>query len=95
MTDFDAIDFFRDESGRRPVPVLRLRCAAQCPVRREPHHDVMMVTGYDEAIAVYSDTDTFSSCNSRRPGRSPVSRSRSRATTSTRSSSSSTATSCR
>jgi cytochrome P450 family 150 subfamily A5 len=24
----------------------------------------MMVTGYDEAIAVYNDTDTFSSCNS-------------------------------
>src|SRR6185369_11565475 len=25
---------------------------------------VMMVTGYDEAIAVYNDTETFSSCNS-------------------------------
>ena len=24
----------------------------------------MMVTGYDEAVAVYNDTDTFSSCNS-------------------------------
>src|SRR2546423_2018342 len=37
---------------------------AQCPVQRERHHDVMMVTGYDEAIAVYSDAATFSSCNS-------------------------------
>ena len=33
-------------------------------MRREPHHDVVMVTGYDEAIAVYHDTATFSSCNS-------------------------------
>ena len=33
-------------------------------MRREPHHGVMMVTGYDEAIAVYNDTATFSSCNS-------------------------------
>lgn len=62
--DLDSIDFFRD-----PAPVVdpypyydHLR--AQCPVVREPHHDVMMVTGYEEAIAVYHDTSTFSSCNS-------------------------------
>jgi cytochrome P450 family 150 subfamily A5 len=36
----------------------------QCPVRREPQQGVYMVTGYDEACAVYTDTDTFSSCNS-------------------------------
>jgi cytochrome P450 len=35
-----------------------------CPVQREPHQGVVMVTGYDEAMAVYHDTDTFSSCNS-------------------------------
>nr|WP_198429158.1 cytochrome P450 [Nocardia bovistercoris] len=34
----------------------------QCPVTREKHHDVMMVTGYDEALEVYNDTDRFSSC---------------------------------
>ena len=64
MTDFDAIDFFRgDELVADPYPYFDwLR--EQCPVRREPHHDVMMVTGYDEAIAVYNDTATFSSCNS-------------------------------
>jgi cytochrome P450 len=33
-------------------------------VRREPHHGVVMVTGYDEALAIYHDVDTFSSCNS-------------------------------
>jgi cytochrome P450 len=64
VTDYDAIDFFR---GRELIDDpygyfdwLR----SQCPVRRESHHDVMMVTGYDEAIAVYNDSDTFSSCNS-------------------------------
>ena len=30
---------------------------------REPHHGVVMVTGYEEAIAVYHDTATFSTCN--------------------------------
>src|SRR4029077_20028899 len=36
----------------------------RCPVTRESHHDVVMVTGYEEAIAVFHDTATFSSCNS-------------------------------
>jgi len=64
VTDFDAIDFFRgNECVADPYPYFEwLR--AQCPVQRERHHDVMMVTGYDEAIAVYNDTDKFSSCNS-------------------------------
>ena len=29
---------------------------------KEPFHDVYMVTGYDEAIAVYHDQATFSNC---------------------------------
>ena len=64
MTDFDGIDFFRDTAFvADPYPYFdHLR--AQCPVRREPHHDVVMVTGYEEAIAVLHDTATFSSCNS-------------------------------
>jgi cytochrome P450 family 150 subfamily A5 len=62
--DFDGVDFFRDEAlVVDPYPYFdHLR--EQCPVLREPHHDVVMVTGYDEAIAVYNDTATFSSCNS-------------------------------
>ena len=31
-------------------------------MHREPHKNVVMVTGYDEAMAVYHDTETFSSC---------------------------------
>ncbi|MFF0011416.1 cytochrome P450 [Streptomyces sp. NPDC005374] len=62
MDDFENIDFFRDERlVADPYPYFdALR--GQCPVRRENHHDVMMVTGYDEAVQVYNDADTFSSC---------------------------------
>ena len=62
--DYDAIDFFRgDELVEDPYPYFDwLR--TQCPVQRESQQGVYMVTGYDEACAVYTDTDTFSSCNS-------------------------------
>jgi cytochrome P450 family 150 subfamily A5 len=64
VSDFDAIDFFRDDTlVGDPYPYFdHLR--ERCPVQREAHHDVVMVTGYDEAVAVYHDTATFSSCNS-------------------------------
>ena len=35
---------------------------ARGPVQGEPHHKVVMVTGYDEALEVYHDSDSFSSC---------------------------------
>ncbi|MHB8465816.1 MAG: cytochrome P450 [Acidimicrobiales bacterium] len=64
MTDFDVADFFRDKTFvDDPYPYFDF-LREQCPVRREPHHDVVMVTGYDEACSVYQDTATFSSCNS-------------------------------
>jgi len=63
MTDFDAIDFFRDQSlVADPYPYYDF-LRSRCPVRREAHHDVMMVTGYEEALAVYHDPGLFSSCN--------------------------------
>ncbi len=62
MTDFEELDFFRgDELVADPYPyfdALRERC----PVRREPHHGVVMVTGYDEAVEIFHDSRTFSSC---------------------------------
>jgi cytochrome P450 len=33
------------------------------PIWREPHYGVFMVTGYEEARAIYGDTANFSSCN--------------------------------
>ena len=64
VSDLDEPDFFRDDSLLNdPYPYFdHLR--RRCPVQREPHHGVFLVTGYDEAIAVYRDTATFSSCNS-------------------------------
>jgi cytochrome P450 len=62
--DYDAIDFFRgNELVADPYPYFDwLR--AKCPVQREPQYGVYMVTGYEEACAVYTDPATFSSCNS-------------------------------
>ncbi len=64
MTDaVDASDFFRDDAlVGDPYPYFD-EIRGRCPVRREPHHGVVMVTGYDEAVAVYHDVETFSSCN--------------------------------
>jgi cytochrome P450 family 150 subfamily A5 len=64
MTDFETVDFFRDDSVvTDPYPYFDY-LRGRCPVQREPHHEVMMVTGYEEALAVYHDPEVFSSCNS-------------------------------
>jgi cytochrome P450 len=64
VSDFDAVDFFTDESlVADPYPYFDY-LRERCPVQREQQRGVMMVTGYDEAIAVYHDTASFSSCNS-------------------------------
>ena len=62
MTDIETKNFFTDpDLVQDPYPYYdALR--EGCPVGREPHHDVMMVTGYEEAIQVLSDEQTFSSC---------------------------------
>jgi cytochrome P450 len=63
MTDFETIDFFHDRAVQddpyRYYDALRQRS----PVWREPHYGVFMVTGHDEAVAIYNDPATFSSCN--------------------------------
>jgi cytochrome P450 len=62
VDDFDALDFFTDPSlVPDPHPYFdHLR--AKGPVVREPHHGVVAVTGYDEAVALYKDSESFSSC---------------------------------
>jgi cytochrome P450 len=62
--EYDDIDFFRgDELIADPYPYFdHLRSG--CPVQREPRHGVVMVTGYEEAVSVYTNTAAFSSCNS-------------------------------
>ena len=61
--DFAGRDFLTDpELASDPYPYYDW--LHECPVLREPTHDVVMVSGYDEAIAVWrDDRETFSACN--------------------------------
>ena len=62
MNDFTEMDFFRDsELIADPYPYYEA-LRQQCPVTREKHHDVTMVTGWAEACAVLNDAETWSSC---------------------------------
>lgn len=62
MNNFDFSDFFTDPSlVPDPHPYFDY-LRAKGPVTRESHHGVVAVTGYDEAMALYKDVDSFSSC---------------------------------
>jgi cytochrome P450 len=63
MGEFDGIDFFRGGDLIADPYSYFAHLREQCPVQREPYHDVVMVTGYDEAVSVYTNNTTFSSCN--------------------------------
>jgi cytochrome P450 len=65
MTDVDAVDIFTDEAlVEDPYPYFE-QLRARCPVAPIPGRDgVVGVTGYDEALAVYRDHETFSSISS-------------------------------
>ncbi len=60
--DIDAVDFFTDDTVLHDPYEYLAAVRNECPVRREPHHDVVMITGYEEAVAVYNDNVRFSSC---------------------------------
>ena len=56
-------NFFRDRAVQDdPYPYFDA-VREQSPVWREPHFGVFLVTGHDEALAVYNDSAQFSSCN--------------------------------
>lgn len=61
--DVEAVDFFTDATVvTDPYPYFdTLR--SRCPVHPVAHQGVVAVTGYDEAVEVYRDTATYSSCN--------------------------------
>ena len=57
---FGSIDFFTDPSlVPDPHPYFDY-LRRQNPVLRLPHHNVVAVTGWEEANAVYKDPETFS-----------------------------------
>ena len=63
-SDFEAHDFFRsDRFVNDPYPYFDY-LREQSPVQREPHHGIVMVTGYNEALEIYNDPVRFSSCMS-------------------------------
>jgi cytochrome P450 len=64
VANYDAVDFFTDQSLiEDPYPYFdHLR--ARCPVLPTDHYGVVAVSGYDEASDIYRDVETFSSCNS-------------------------------
>jgi cytochrome P450 len=62
MSNYDSVDFFTDASlVPDPHPYFDY-LRSKNPVLRLPHQNVVAVTGYDEATAVYKDPDTFSNC---------------------------------
>ena len=64
MTDLQTPDFFRDNELLADPYAYLAAMRSECPVWQEPHHGVYMITGYDEALEVYNDPDTWSSCTS-------------------------------
>jgi cytochrome P450 len=60
--DMTSVDFFRDKRlVDDPYPFYEA-LRNKCPVSREDHYGVTMVTGWQEAVDVYNDADSFSSC---------------------------------
>ena len=63
MQDFDTIDYFTDQTlVANPYDYFE-HLRAHGPVTLLPANGVVAVTGLDEALAVYRDVETFSSCN--------------------------------
>jgi cytochrome P450 family 150 subfamily A5 len=50
MTDIDSVDFFTDNDLLRDPNDYLSALRDECPLRREKHHDVVMVTGYNESM---------------------------------------------
>src|SRR3974390_2248632 len=62
--EFEAYDFFRSDRFVNDPYSYFDRLREKSPVLREPHQGIVMVTGYDEALQVYNDAESFSSCMS-------------------------------
>src|SRR3984893_14014936 len=63
VSGLENLDFFTDKS-LVDDPYDYYDAIRRCPIWREPVHGVVMVSGYDEAVAVQRDADqTLSVCN--------------------------------
>jgi cytochrome P450 len=64
LSDWKTIDYFFDETLVEDPYSYYDDLRSECPVLSLSHLGVVAVTGYDEAIEVYRDPESFSSCNS-------------------------------
>ncbi|BBZ32550.1 cytochrome P450 [Mycolicibacterium confluentis] len=60
--DVDERDFFTDSTVLHDPYEFLAQMRTQSPLLPEPHHGVVMVTGYDEGVSIYNDTENFSAC---------------------------------
>ncbi|MGB3352876.1 MAG: cytochrome P450 [Mycobacterium sp.] len=60
--DLTTVDFFRDSRLTDDPYTFYEALRNKCPVSREDHYGVTMITGWQEAVDVYNDSETFSSC---------------------------------
>ncbi|HUO48410.1 MAG TPA: cytochrome P450 [Acidimicrobiales bacterium] len=63
VTDPQSTNFFRDRAVQDDPYAFFDALRERAPVWQEPNYGVYMVTGYEEALAVYNDAVSFSSCN--------------------------------
>ena len=64
IADYSEVNFFTDPHvAHDPYPYYEY-LRGQCPVAHVPSSGVVAVTGYDELVAVYRDSATFSAVNS-------------------------------
>lgn len=63
MTNFDTLDHFQDAATALDPYEYYGHLVQNSPVYVEPNHGVAIVTGYAEALSVFRDTATYSSCN--------------------------------
>ena len=63
MNHPERINFFTDKSVQDDPYEYFDSLRETSPIWQEPHYGVYMVTGYEEAMAVYNDSAHFSSCN--------------------------------
>ncbi|MEE6164094.1 MULTISPECIES: cytochrome P450 [unclassified Mycolicibacterium] len=63
MTELAAVDYFSDPALAQDPYEYYEYLRSRGPVSAEPHHGVVAVTGYQEVMAAFKDTDSFSAVN--------------------------------
>ena len=62
MSELEALNFYADQAVFDDPHPYYNQLRSRCPVAREPHFGTVMVTGLEEGLEVYRQSDAFSSC---------------------------------